>query len=152
MSEIICDECGKLIGTHPLAFVNQVNAHYIGCLLTQDVVELRHQLKQMTAECDALKVKLDLANNKHIPRLTMEVNELVGECDALQKKLDVAIGYIQYDADMTSHITRSSMAKGTLAKIERIGKENGTNLTIDDEDGNGFLEHFEALETNPYGE
>ena len=55
MSEIICDECGKLIGTHPLAFVNQVNAHYIGCLLTQDVVELRHQLKQMTAERDALK-------------------------------------------------------------------------------------------------
>lgn len=93
MSDIIC-ECGHSIERHDGAKCNQCIADGRGwetCTRNYHTVLARHQLKQMTAERDALA-----------------------------KRLEVAIKYIQYDADMTSHITRSSMAKGTLAEIAKM--------------------------------
>lgn len=55
-------------------------------------------------------------------------DEVIKQNETLTKQLDLATKYIQYDADTTSHITRSSMAKGTLAEIKRLEDNNANPI------------------------
>jgi hypothetical protein len=67
MSDIIC-ECGHGIDRHvesgcivPIGYKDNGDAIYCDCRLSSQAIDARHQLKQMTAERDALAKQLRIA-------------------------------------------------------------------------------------------
>jgi hypothetical protein len=111
MSDIICEECGHSIEIHHHDCCNNWDKDNSGiwdkpcnCKSTPEFIVTRHQLKQMTAENDALQAKLDIA---------MEI-------------IEHAANYVGGDYDDVGDLERMDgtekiLSEG-LAEIERIGE------------------------------
>jgi hypothetical protein len=93
----------------------------------ETVDELREELQRMISCLD--KPVLDEA----------ELEDTEKECDALRQQLDVAKKAMKRIPHNVNHCKHGAChgceMDEALAEIEKIGKESGTNHTIDDEDG-----------------